>query len=297
MTYIPNKMMIQNERERSYKEFKYINWSDNGSIIHIAHATGLCCSPYSRFASKFIGQYKVVGLDFRGHGRTETPADPICLKSWEVFYKDLEAFFTYLNQPIVAIGHSLGGTVSAVLAARFPAMVSKLILIEPGLMPPMWIPFVYSAQKTGMSMRVPFVTRVTKRNRIWKNKADAVNELANKGPFKSWRKDILEDYLQAGTDNDEDGSIKLRCDPMWEGRILATAPCGIWKSISKIKVPTLVLYGAKSKTFLPSVAVKIKKAIPHAIIRKMPNAGHFIPMEQPEEAADMILRFIEEGRV
>jgi len=294
-------MTIPNKREPEYKEFKrefkYINWSESGSLLHIAHATGLCSGVYSEFSESFAKQYKVIGLDFRGHGKTKAPADPISLKNWEVFVNDLEAFFRHLKQPLVAVGHSMGGTISAVLAARNPSLVSKLILIEPGLMPPIWRPFVYLAQKTGLSMHVPFVTRVTKRKGIWKNKEEAITELLNKGPFKSWRDEALEAYVNEGIESIENGLVKLRCSPIWEGRILATAPCGIWKEVSKIKSPTLVLYGAKSKTFLPSVATKIKKLIPHAIIKEMPNAGHFIPMEHPEESAEIVLRFIQEGIV
>lgn len=294
-------MTIPNKREPEYKEFKrefnYINWSESGSLLHIAHATGLCSGVYSEFSENLAKQYKVIGLDFRGHGKTKAPADPTILKNWEVFVNDLEVFFRHFNQPLVAIGHSMGGTISAMLATRYPSLVSKLILIEPGLMPPMWRPFVYFAQKTGLSMHVPFVTRVIKRKSIWKNKEEAIAELLNKGPFKSWRNEALEAYVNEGMESFESGSVKLRCSPILEGRILATAPCGIWKEVSKITCPTLVLYGAKSKTFLPSVAAKIKKLIPHAVIKEMPNAGHFIPMEHPEESAEIVLRFIQEDKV
>lgn len=294
-------MMILNRREPEYKEFKrkfnYRNWSEGGCLLHIAHATGLCSGVYSEFSENLAKQYKVIGLDFRGHGKTKAPADPTSLKNWEIFVDDLEVFFRQFNQPLIAIGHSMGGTISAVVASRYPSLVSKLILIEPGFMPPMWRPFVYLVQKIGLSMHVPFVTRVTKRKSIWKNKEEVISELLNKGPFKSWRNDAFEDYVNEGVESFENGFVKLRCSPIWEGRILATAPCGIWREVSKIKCPTLVLYGTKSKTFLPSVATKIKKLIPHVVIKEMPNAGHFIPMEHPEESAELVLRFIKEGKV
>ena len=293
----PGRKTIRNMKEPEYKEFKnkfnYINWSESGSLLHIAHATGLCSGVYSKFSEKFAKQYKVIGLDFRGHGKTKAPADPASLNNWEVFISDLEFFFSHFNQPLVAIGHSMGGTISALLAARYPGLISKLILIEPGLMPPMWRPFVYLAQKTGLSMHVPFVTRVTKRKSSWKTKDEAIAEFLNKGPFKSWRNEVLEAYVSEGMEILESGSAKLRCSPIWEGRILETAPCGIWREVSRITSPTLVLYGGKSKTFVPSVAAKIKKLIPHAIIKEMPNAGHFIPMEHPEESAEIVLGFIE----
>lgn len=275
------------------KEFRYIKWSDNGPLLHIAHATGLCANAYSEFSKKLAEKYKVVGLDFRGHGKTLASADSTNLNSWEIFYNDLEDFFRFFNQPVVAFGHSLGGTVSAVLAARYPELVSKLIVIEPGFMPPLWRPFVYFVQKSRLCMHVPFVTSVTKRTKTWRNKSEAMNDLAIKGPFKTWSKIILEDYISQGTKMLKDGSLELLCDPLWEGKILGTAPVGIWGEVSKIKCPTLVIYGEKSKTFLPSVVTKLKKTLPQVTLKKMPNTGHFIPMEQPEKLAEIVIGFVD----
>jgi len=279
--------------EEFKKEFGYIRWSGNGPLMHIAHATGLCSNAYTEFSQELAGKYQIIGMDFRGHGRNKAPAEPAELHSWEVFYRDLEEFFRDQNRPIIAVGHSMGGTVSAVLAARFPELVSILVLIEPGFMPPLWRPFVYFAQKSGLSMHVPFVTSVTKRNKSWNEKTDALDNLISKGPFKSWRRKILEDYLDQGTKTLEDSTIELLCDPLWEGKILATAPVGIWSEVSKIKCPTLVVYGEKSKTFLPSVSVKLKKILPHVSMIKMSNTGHFIPMEEPEKLAEIVSEFVE----
>ena len=264
--------------------------------MHIAHATGLCANAYTEFSQKLAKNYEIIGLDFRGHGRTLAPAEPENLFSWEIFYRDLVGFFKNQNRPIIAVGHSMGGTVSAVLAARFPELVSKLILIEPGFIPPLWRPFVYFVQKSGLSMHVPFVKNVTKRKKSWKEKSEAMNNLVSKGPFKSWRRNILEDYVNQGAKTLDDGSIELLCDPFWEGKILATAPVGIWSEVSKIKCPTLVVYGDKSKTFLPSVSVKLKKLLPHVSMKKMSNTGHFIPMEKPEELAGIVSEFIEKQK-
>jgi pimeloyl-ACP methyl ester carboxylesterase len=275
------------------KEFRYIKWSDNGPLIHIAHATGLCANAYSEFSEKLDKKYKVVALDFRGHGKTLASADSTSLNNWEIFYKDLEEFFRSFNQPVVAFGHSMGGTVSAVLAARYPELVSRLIVVEPGFMPPLWRPFVYFVQKSGLSMHVPFVTSVTKRNKTWKNKTEAMNALSIKGPFKTWSKKIIEDYLNQGTKILEDGSLELLCDPIWEGKILATAPVGIWGEVSNIKCPTLVIYGEQSKTFLPSVVTKLKKTLPQVMLKKIQNCGHFIPMEQPEKLAEIVIDFVD----
>ena len=273
-------------------KFRYTNWSDEGPLLHVAHATGLCAGAYTAFSKHFSKEYRVVGLDQRGHGKTKVSADPDRLKNWEVFVQDLKLFFEHFNQPIIAMGHSLGGTVSAMLAARYPELISRLVLIEPGFMPPLWRPFVYFVQKSGLSMRVPYVTGVIRRKHSWQSEAEAVRELSQKGPFKNWKPEPLKDYILHGMERAANGSLNLACSPLWEGRILATAPCGIWKEVSRIKCPTLALYGEKSTTFLPSVAAKVKKLLPHAVVKEMKGAGHFIPMEHPKESADLIMQFL-----
>ncbi len=41
-----------------------------------------------------------------------------------------------MRQPAVLIGHSLGGMVAAVTAARSPDLVRRLVLVEPSLFAP-----------------------------------------------------------------------------------------------------------------------------------------------------------------
>jgi pimeloyl-ACP methyl ester carboxylesterase len=273
-------------------EFHYIDWGGNGPLTHFAHATGLCAGVYTKMVEDLLPHLKVVGCDFRGHGQTSAHADPSQLNNWNVFYDDLEGFFRYLGQPIVAIGHSLGGTVSLKVAACRPELVSALILIDPGIMPPSWRPWVYTAQKTGLFRFVPFVTRATNRKRTWPNYEAAWNDLKGKGPFRSWRDELLQAYITDGMVKHEDETIELACDPVWEGRCLAMAPYDIWRFVPRIKVPTLLLYGARSTTFVPSVVKRFRKDVPHAVIKECRETGHFVPMEHPNETAEIILNFI-----
>ncbi len=91
-------------------DFHYYNWGGEGPLVHIAHATGLCAGAYAEMAAKLKPYMNVLGIDFRGHGRTVVPADPYRLKNWNIFYNDMERFLEHLGQPVIAIGHSLGGT-------------------------------------------------------------------------------------------------------------------------------------------------------------------------------------------
>ncbi len=277
--------------------FNYIDWGGQGPLTHVAHATGLCAGAYTQMAEKLQKQLHVVGMDFRGHGKSTAPADPRRLKNWNVFYQDLEHFFEKFNRPVVAIGHSSGGTASLQVAARRPDLVSALVLIEPGIMPPSWRPWVFLAQKSGLSKHVPFVTRVMRRKNLWSSLEEARQDLYGKGPFKSWQDDFLSDYLEEGFKTDVEGTVKLACDTHWEGKCLATAPVDIWRYVRQVKIPTLVLYGKQSTTFLPAVVEKLRSNLPGVIIKGFENTGHYVPMERNNDTVNIILEFLKDVNI
>ncbi|MBU2549136.1 MAG: alpha/beta hydrolase [Proteobacteria bacterium] len=269
------------------------DWGGTGPLVHIAHAIGLSAGVYTPFAEKLKPYVHPVGLDLCGHGKSRIPQASLKLKSWDIFYDQLEDFFHGLGRPVIAIGHSMGGTVSLVVAARRPDLVSALILIDPGVMPPAWRPWVWLAQHLGLAMHAPFVVRAAKRRSHWPDARTASEDIIGKGPFKPWRHEFVQAYLSHGTIvNDKTGDVQLACNPIWEGRCLAMAPTNIWRYVPLVKAPTLILYGKRSTTFLPSVVRGFQASLPDAEIRPFDDTGHFIPMERPEECSNAIIDFL-----
>jgi pimeloyl-ACP methyl ester carboxylesterase len=182
---------IEGVRNQTEDGFHFFDWGGSGPVAHIAHATGLAAGVYAPLAERLTSNFRVHAMDIRGHGRSSAPAEPARLKNWEIFYQDMERFFERFERPVVAIGHSMGGTVSMVAAARRPDLVSALVLIEPGVMSPAWRPWVYLVQKLGMAMRVPFVTRATKRKKAWPDVEEVRKDLYGKGTFRRWQDDFF----------------------------------------------------------------------------------------------------------
>ena len=65
------------------------------------------------------------------------------------------------------------------------------------------------------------------------------------------------------------------------------------KLSSRIKVPTLVLYGADSDTFRGPAVKRFKSLLPSATVKGFEDTGHFVPMERTDECAREILSFLE----
>lgn len=274
-------------------EFNFIDWDGNGPTAHLSHATGLCAGTYTPLAKKLRSRLKMVGMDDRGHGRTRAPANPKNLYNWDVFVDDLEGFCEHLDEPVIAIGHSRGATVSMMLAIRRPELIRALVMIDPTILPLSWKWGWYLAKKTGATRLVPIVATAAKRRYHWPNRQSIMNSYRNKAVFRSWQKEFLEAYIEAGTEEGKDGKIRLCCAPDWESRCFAVCPHDLWSRIPALKIPTLVIYGAKSDTFLAPAARRLKAKVPSAQMVRLEETGHFVPMDRPDDTVNAIFDFMD----
>ena len=100
--------------------------------VLLAHATGFharCWDPVVRR----LGDRHVIALDQRGHGRS----DKTDVTHWRVFGQDLAAFVRALDlEGVVGVGHSMGGHAAVEAAAAEPTRFSRLVLVDPVIVPP-----------------------------------------------------------------------------------------------------------------------------------------------------------------
>jgi len=61
--------------------------------------------------------------------------------------------------------------------------------------------------------------------------------------------------------------------------------------LKNISVPTLIVFGAHDKVVPPANADLLAKQISGSQIRILPDAGHFFPLEVPEEASQIVIEF------
>jgi len=272
--------------------FHYMEWGGTGPLAHFSHATGLCAGVYSPLMKLLKSQLGIIGMDDRGHGKTKVPAEPAELKSWNVFVDDLANFFERLNEPVIAMGHSRGATVSLLLAVKRPELIRALVLIDPTILPFSWMWWWYLAKKTGLAKRVPIAATAARRRYVWPDRQSILDSYRGKAVFSGWLDGYLEAYVEAGTEATEDGKVKLCCAPAWESRCFAVCPHDVWRHIPRLQQPTLVLYGAKSDTFLAPAAKRFKAKVPAAVMVRVEETGHFVPMERPAETAEAITAFL-----
>jgi pimeloyl-ACP methyl ester carboxylesterase len=273
-------------------KFHFVDWGGSGPLAHFSHATGLCAGTYTPLVERLTPDLRVVGMDDRGHGGTQAPANPQKLKNWNIFVDDLERFLENLGEPVIAMGHSRGATVSLLLAIKRPELIRALVLIDPTILPFSWMWWWYLVKLTGLARFVPIVATAAKRKSVWLDRVSILGAYRSKAVFQTWQDGFLDAYIQDGTEKTAHGTIRLCCNPAWESKCFAVCSHDIWRSISMLQKPTLVLYGAESDTFLTSAAKRFKVKVPGTIFRCFEGTGHFVPMERPDDSVEAILNFL-----
>ena len=270
----------------------WIDWGGGGPALHLAHANGFPAGSYRRLVDRLTASFHVVSFEARPLWSTEEPAT---LTDWRPLAADLRAELRRRGlRGLLGVGHSLGGTLTALAAVAEPELFSALVLIDPVIFtwPRSWL---WSAmQRLGLAGRFPLVRRASGRRAHWSGRAAVRLAYRDRRAFAGWAPEAFEDYLAAGFVDAPGGGVRLRYPREWEARIFEVCPPDVWPELARISVPVLFLRGEASDTFLRSAARRGTRRIAGARVVEVAGSSHFLPFERPEEVAREITRFAAE---
>jgi pimeloyl-ACP methyl ester carboxylesterase len=206
-------------------------------------------------------------LTFPGYGGVPSLSEPRFAGLVDSIEPQVKQF---LEPGGVLIGHSLGGLVAALLAARNSVELGGLVLMEPGIVP--W----------------PWLARWASKRYGRKEGRRAPDTFDNKGPMyrrlhdpDSFPPEAMAAAMACSVSTDRNQLKGLMAD---YGEI---QPIGL----GDISVPTLLLRGGSSGPVMRWAQRAIAKRIPEATIDVLPDAGHWMANEQDEAAAKRIVEF------
>lgn len=268
--------------------------------VMFLHATGFNALTYQSILEPMAGQAHCGAIDLRGHGRTTLPAVPGRLKSWNRFRDDVIQVLEQTSpEGVVLGGHSMGATVSLLVAAKRPDLVKGVVLVDPVLLSPSR----YFAQHVPIFGQVGAESSLSRGARRRRNSfasvAEATEYFYGRGAFKTWRPPFLDDYVVDGVLRREDGTFGLACAPAWEAAVFKAhriAPWGAIRKLRKRRMPLIVLQAARDSTALPDTDARVHKVRPDAAVTKVPGTTHFVPMERPYVVRDA-LRLVYEATI
>jgi pimeloyl-ACP methyl ester carboxylesterase len=111
----------------------YSDWGGSGLNIVLLHGARSSRENWDLVAPLLRQRWRVLALDMRGHGDSDTPDNGYDILR---FASDLHGLLTALeiNNPLL-VGHSLGASVVAEYGKAYPSVPSGLVFVD-GVMPP-----------------------------------------------------------------------------------------------------------------------------------------------------------------
>jgi len=267
------------------------NPSSTKPLIHLAHANGFLPKTYQESLKPLLNDYKIISFYPRS---LWVDTDPKWLKHWSQMADDLIASLDGIKvKGIIGIGHSLGGVLTLYAAVKRPDLFSKVILIDPTMLPPKLLWQIRLMKLIGLDARSALIKGALRRKRNWDSAKAAYEYFRGRQLFKNWSDAVVKAYVESITEPALDGSIRLSYPPEWEARIYKTIPTDVWKSAKLIQQPTLVIRGETSNTFTEDSEKAFRKANPRVSFEVVLGAGHLVPQERPNEIGRFIRDFLQ----
>lgn len=255
--------------------------------VHFLHGNGFCATTLLPLGLQLPQDWNLLFTDVPGHGGSKQP--DCYMPNWLQMARHIgDALESRIEAPLFAVGHSLGGVMTLLLAAERPHLFKRIVLLDPVLFSPEIILLQRLMRKTGLWRYTDLVKKVAARRNHWPDIDSMKQDLSQKSLYKNWHPDALQAFVEHGTKASAQGGIELSCAPEWEASIFGSYPRGLWQAVSKIEIPVDIFVASKSYGFIERSARKAAKANKNIQWHFM-DGVHCFPMEQPERTADVLL--------
>jgi pimeloyl-ACP methyl ester carboxylesterase len=251
--------------------------------LHFSHGNGFPSPCYRQMLTALEPNFECCYIDKVGH----TPEFPV-LDNWEALTDEVIASVRrQSDEPVVAVGHSLGGVLNLFAALKAPELFQAVILLDSPLLSRMRQRGILLSKKLGLIDNITPARRTQARRRHWPTREAAFKYLKRRELFKHVTDACLNDYIDYGMTQDVAG-YTLRFDVDIEYQIYRTMPHSLAAYPSKLHVPSALIYGQDSNVIHAADRRHMKQryGIPSFKI-----AGtHMFPLEHPEATALLILK-------
>jgi 2-(acetamidomethylene)succinate hydrolase len=236
----------------------------SGPLLVLLHGITANARVWDPVAEALAGRYRVVAVDQRGHGLSETPAGGY---GADEFAHDVQALVEDLDDgPVVVMGHSMGARNALVAASRYPGTVVACVAIEftPGIETP-----VFDA----LDQRI--ATGARRFADLEEVRAYLSARYPTIGPEAVARR------MTGGFRTAPGGGV----EPLASGPAMVAASRGLRDpfeaDVLAIKVPTLVIRGGASAVVSPAAFATLRGMRPDFTFVELPGVSHYLPEEAP----------------
>jgi surfactin synthase thioesterase subunit len=255
-------------------------------VIHFAHANGFPARTYNKIFSRLAEDFEIGFLERHGHD----PKFPVT-DNWkhltEELLEDIEKRWT---QPVIGVGHSLGGVLHFLAAIEKPSLYKKIILLDAPVISRFSSHGLRVLKLTKLIDRYTPAQITRARRNLWRTKREAFEHFKRKPKFASFDEEVLRDYVEYGTVETGEG-FELFFKPSIEAQIYQTIPHHLPTFRGRLRVPTAYIGGTDSREARLARLSFMQKHF--AIDFHFIEGSHLFPFEKPFETAEKIRQIAE----
>ncbi|HEY7636658.1 MAG TPA: alpha/beta hydrolase [Gemmatimonadales bacterium] len=259
---------------------RYIS-TGNGPPLVLLHTLRTQLDMFQRVVPALSQRFRVYALDYPGHGYSEIPRGDY---SADFFVTAVERFLERLDiSHAVVLGESIGGTIALLLAARHNPRVKAVVAVNP---------YDYDRgrglERSSLLGKpilrlndVPVLGGTFQRLRSY----PLVRQVFQGGVVRegAFPPTLPREMYRVGNRRGHNSAFMALIHqwPSWERAR---------QEYSNIDQPVLLIYGERDWSREDERQAN-RRALPRAASRVVPNAGHFLALDAPEELLKEVFEF------
>ncbi len=273
----------------------YVDFGGTGTPLVLVHGLGGSHLNWMLVAPQLAEHHRVIAIDLVGFGltppagRTSRIDDQVALLG-----RFIEGV---VGEPVVLIGNSMGGMVSALTTARHPSTVAALVLVDPALAPRDRVSFadLGNIRYLAAPLLPGIGPRLMERTR---NATTPEAYIRESTEYVTARPDTIPPaYLEAGAALEAERREMPWVVPSFveAARSIARtlAPRGGYLTeIHSIGAPTLLIQGDADRLVSVASGRWLAAQRPDWRYEELPDIGHVAMIEVPDQFVELVTSFL-----
>jgi pimeloyl-ACP methyl ester carboxylesterase len=266
-----------------------VQWGDDGKPpALLLHGTGFCADVWDEVARDLAADYRVIGVDRRGHGESHTPAADR-YHFWD-YAEDVCRIIDALGlRNIYGIGHSAGATDLLLATKLRPKSFTRLFVMEPTIMDARAVRDAKLSEWGNVA-----VYGVLRRQAEFDSFDAAFARFRAAPAFADWTEHSLRTFIRSGFIPIENGRVRLRCMPETESAVLRPIIETMeqiyvgdnrgnpFPWLTEIGCPVRLTTSEKSWQMYKDMAARALSLIPDVSELQFDGFGHCVVQEAPQ---------------
>lgn len=251
----------------------YYREAGNGNPLLLIHGTGAHADVFEACVPPLAERHRVIVYDRRGYSRSSSRAAPIkgYLKRQADDAADL--LIGLGAAPATVVGWSMGGVIALCLALERPELISRLVLCEPPLHATKHMPL----GNLGTFLKAMFLSAIGRKRAA----AATFFRMSLELPDGSNGFDLLDEPTREG--------VLKNADTLLHELKTGTGEDLTPERVRRLACPTSVIVGGDTHALFVAATERLSKLLPNAPVRRIPGAGHLVPLTHAAEFARLAL--------